>query len=174
MLAGLCLYSLLLLSAVVIAWRTVHHIDDHTQEFAARQTLAKESIVKIERQQSELNNRWLTLARQKDSISRDEILAQTEQNREDMALALEGAYEQSEFLREAIYQEGHGLLRWTVWLFAACVGLSIVCASWAVRASTRLFKRLETLQYQFLETQEDMSGAFRMNCTMSWGNRWRR
>ena len=157
---GLCLFSLLLLSALGIAWRTVHHIDNHTQEFAARQTLARQSIVKIEQQQSELNNRWLTLARKKDSVSRDEILAQTEQNREDMGLVLEGAYEQSEFLRESIYQEGHGLLRWTVWLFGACVILSIGCASWAVRASTQLFKRLETLQYQFLETQENTARRF--------------
>jgi signal transduction histidine kinase len=160
LIAGLCLFSLLLLSALGIAWRTIHHIENHTQEFAARQTLARQSIVRIEQQQAELNNRWLTLARKKDSISRIEILAQTEQNREDMNLALEGAYEQSEFLREAIYEEGHGLLRWTVWLFGACVILSIGCASWAVRASTQLFKRLETLQYQFLETQENTARRF--------------
>ena len=158
--AALCLFSLLLLSAVVIAWRTIHHINEHTAEFAGRQTLAKQSIVQIEQQQAELNNRWLTLARKKDSISRDEILAQTEQNREDMNLALEAAYEQAEYLREAIYTEGHGLLRWTVWLFGACVVLSIACASWAVRASTALFKRLETLQYQFLETQENTARRF--------------
>jgi signal transduction histidine kinase len=77
-----------------------------------------------------------------------------------MSLALEQAYEQTEFLREAIYQEGHGLLRWTVWLFGACVILSIACAVWAVRASTQLFKQLETLQYQFLETQENTARRF--------------
>ena len=158
--AGLCLFSVLLLSALAVAWRTVYHIDQHTQEFAARQTLAKESIVRIEQQQSQLNNRWLTLARKKDAVSRDEILTQTEQNREDMSLVLEGAYEQSEFLREAIYEEGHGLLRWTVWLFGGCVVLSIGCATWTVRASTQLFKRLETLQYQFLETQENTARRF--------------
>ena len=160
LIAGLCLFSLLLLTALMFAWRTVHHIYDHTQEFAARQTLAKESIVKIEQQQAQLNNRWLTLARKKDAVSRDEILAQTEQNREDMTQALEGAYEQAEFLRESIYQEGHGLLRWTVWLFGACVLLSIACATWAVQASTQLFRRLETLQYQFLETQENTARRF--------------
>jgi signal transduction histidine kinase len=102
----------------------------------------------------------LKLAQKKDTVSRAEILTQTEQNREDMTLALEGAYEQAEFLRESIYQEGHGLLRWTVWLFGACVILSIACATWAVQASTQLFKRLETLQYQFLETQENTARRF--------------
>lgn len=160
LIAGLCLFSLLLLCALVIAWRTIHHINDHTQEFAARQTLAKDSIVKIEQQQAELNNRWLTLARKKDTVSRDEILVQTEQNREDMTLALEGAYEQAEFLRESIYEEGHGLLRWTVWLFGGCVLLSIASAVWAVRSSTNLFGRLENLQHQFLETQEDTARRF--------------
>jgi signal transduction histidine kinase len=158
--AALCLYSLLLLSALIFAWRTVHHINDHTDEFAARQTLAKDAIDRIEQQQSDLNNRWLKLARKKDSVSRGEILAQTDQNRQDMGVALEGAYEQAEFLREEIYQEGHGLLRWTVWLFGACVVLSIACASWAVRASTQLFKRLQTLQFQFLETQENTARRF--------------
>jgi two-component system sensor histidine kinase UhpB len=157
---GLCLFSLLLLSAVTIAWRTIHHIDEHTQEFAARQALAKESIDKIEQQQYELNSRWQRLARNKDVVSRDEILAQLEQNREDMGLALDGAYQQAELLRESISREGHGLLRWTVWLFGICVLLSIGCASWAVNASTQLFKQLETLQYQFLETQENTARRF--------------
>lgn len=160
LITGLCLFSLLLLSAVAIAWRTVHHIYDHTQEFAHRQILSKASIDTIEQQQAELNNRWLTLARRKDAISRDEILAQSEQNREDMDVALEGAYEQSELLHESVYREGHGLLRWTVWLFGGCVFLSIGCAFWAVRASTRLFRQLETLQYQFLETQENTARRF--------------
>lgn len=160
LIAGLCMFSLLLLSALAVGWRTVHHIYSHTEQFAAEQALAKDSIVKIEQQQAELNNRWLTLARKKDSVSRAEILAQTEQNRQDMGVALEAAYEQSEFLRESIYRESHGLLRWTVWLFGGCVLLSILCASWAVRASTQLFKGLETLQYQFLETQENTARRF--------------
>lgn len=145
---------------MTIAWRTIHHIDDHTREFEARQTLARQSIVTIERQQSELNRRWRKLANSKDVVSRDEILAQTEQNREDMSMALEGAYQQAEALRQAIYSEGHGLLRWTVWLFGLCVLLSIACAVWAVNASTQLFKRLEMLQYQFLETQENTARRF--------------
>jgi two-component system NarL family sensor kinase len=160
LLVGLCLFSLLLLSALTIAWRTIHHIDQHTQEFAARQALAKDSIDKIEQQQYELNSRWQRLARNKDVVSRDEILAQLEQNREDMGLALDGAYQQAELLREAISKEGHGLLRGTVWLFGLCVLLSIGCASWAVSASTQLFKRLELLQYQFLETQENTARRF--------------
>jgi signal transduction histidine kinase len=157
---GLCLFSLLLLSAVTIAWRTIHHIDQHTQEFAARQALAKDSIDKIEQQQYELNSRWQRLARHKDVVSRDEILAQLEQNREDMGLALDGAYQQAELLRESISKEGHGLLRATVWLFGLCVLLSIGCASWAVSASTQLFTHLELLQYQFLETQENTARRF--------------
>ncbi len=154
------MFSLLLLSALVVGWRTVHHIYSHTEEFAAQQALAKEAIVKIERQQAELNNRWLTLARKRDSFSRAEILEQTEQNRHDMGTAVDAAYQQAEHLRESIYQESHGLLRWTVWLFGGCVLLSILCALWAVRASTQLFKRLETLQFQFLETQENTARRF--------------
>jgi len=160
LLTGLCLFSLLLLSAVTIAWRTIHHIDQHTQEFAARQALAKDSIDKIEQQQYELNSRWQKLARNKDVVSRDEILAQLEQNREDMGLALDGAYQQAELLRESISKEGHGLLRGTVWLFGLCVVLSIGCAFWAVSASAQLFKSLELLQYQFLETQENTARRF--------------
>ena len=160
LIVGLCLFSLLLLCAVTIAWRTIHHIDDHTQEFARRQALAKESLVKIEQQQHELNSRWKKLARNKDMVSREEILAQTEQNGQDMDVALEAAYQQAELLRESIYKEGHGFLRWTVWLFGICVALSIGCATWAVNASAQLFKRLETLQYQFLETQENTARRF--------------
>ncbi len=167
LLVGLCLFAALLLSAILLAWRTVNHIEQHTQDFAAQQAIAKQSIDRIEQQQAELNSRWLKLARKKDAVPREEILAQTQANREDMGRALEGAYEQAEVLRESIFQEGHGLLRWTVWIFAACVTLSLLCAIWAVRASTTLFKRLEqqaadlsALQYQFLETQENTARRF--------------
>jgi signal transduction histidine kinase len=167
LLVGLCLFAALLLSAIFLAWRTVTHIEQHTQEFAAQQSIAKQSIDRIEQQQAELNSRWLKLARKKDAVPREEILAQTQANREDMGRALEAAYEQAEILRETIFQEGHGLLRWTVWIFAACVALSLLCAVWAVRASTLLFKRLEQqandlseLQYQFLETQENTARRF--------------
>jgi two-component system NarL family sensor kinase len=54
-----------------------------------------------------------------------------------------------------------------VWLFAACVGLALLSAIWVVRASAGLFRRLEhqageltQLQYQFLETQENVARRF--------------
>lgn len=164
---ALCLSAMLLLSALLVAWRTVHHIDQHTKLFADRQVLAKEAIDNIEKDESDLNNRWLQLARRSDVVRREEILNQITQAQQQMSIALESAYEQAELLRESIYQEGHGLLRWTVWLFAVCVGLSLLCASWAVRASTGLFRKLEQqaaelgrLQYQFLETQENIARRF--------------
>lgn len=164
---GLCLSAMLLLSALLVAWRTVHHIEQNAQNFADRQALAKQAIDDIEKDQAELNGRWLQLARRSDVIRREEVLNQLTQSRAQMSAALESAYEQTELLRESIYQQGHGLLRWTVWLFAACVGLSLLCATWAVRASTSLFRRLETqaaeltkMQYQFLETQEAVARRF--------------
>lgn len=167
LLLALGLSALLLLSALLVAWRTIHQINRNTQTFADQQVLAKEAIDDIERQQSELNSRWLELARRRDVLRRDEVLAQIAQNRAQMSSALEAAYQRAELLRESIYQEGHGLLRWTVWLFAVCVGLSLLCATWAVRASAGLFHRLERqagelsgLQYQFLETQEDVARRF--------------
>jgi signal transduction histidine kinase len=167
LLLGLCVSALLVLSALVVALRTVHQIDRNTQTFANRQALAKAAIDGIEKQQAELNSRWLQLARRKDVVRREEILAQLAQNRQEMSAKLESAYEQAELLRESIYQEGHGLLRWTVWLFAVCVGLSLLCALWIVRASAALFGKLEqqageltSLQYQFLETQENVARRF--------------
>ncbi len=167
LMVGLGISAILLLSALLVALRTIHQINHNAEDFAHRQALAKGAIDDIERQQADLNNRWLQLARRKDVVRREEILAQIAQNRAQMSSALESAYEQAELLRESIYQEGHGLLRWTVWLFAACVGLSLVCATWAVRASTGLFRKMEqqagelsSLQYQFLETQEDVARRF--------------
>jgi signal transduction histidine kinase len=167
LLLGLCLSAMLLLSALLVAWRTVHQIEANAQLFADRQSLAKQAIDDIEKDQAELNNRWLQLARKSDVVRREEILDQLTQSRAQMSAALESAYEQAELLRESIYQEGHGLLRWTVWLFAVCVGLSLLCATWAVRASTGLFRKLEQqageltkMQYQFLETQEDIARRF--------------
>lgn len=164
---GLGLSAILLLSAVFVALRAVHQIDRNTQTFADRQELAKAAIDGIERQQADLNNRWLLLARKRDVLRREEILDQIAQNRGQMSSALESAYEQAELLRESIYQEGHGLLRWTVWLFASCVGLSLLSATWAVRASAGLFRTLEQqareltqMQYQFLETQENVARRF--------------
>jgi signal transduction histidine kinase len=167
LLLGLCLSAILLLSALLVALRTVHQIDNNTQVFADRQALAKEAIDGIERDQADLNNRWLQLARKSDVVRREEILDQLTQSRLQMSAALETAYEQAELLRESIYQEGHGLLRWTVWLFAVCVGLSLLCATWAVRASAGLFRKLQQqaaelskMQYQFLESQEDIARRF--------------
>ncbi len=167
LLLGLCLSALLLLSALLVALRTIHQIDRNTQTFTERQALAKGAIDDIEKQQAQLNSRWLQLARKKDLVRREEILDQLTQNRQQMSSALESAYEQAELLRESIYQEGHGLLRWTVWLFAACVLLSLLCATWVVQASTGLFRKLEQqaaeltkMQYQFLETQENVARRF--------------
>lgn len=167
LLLGLCLSAMLLLSALLVALRTIRQIDRNTQTFTERQSLAKAAIDDIEKQQAQLNSRWLQLARRKDLVRREEILDQLAQNRQQMSSALESAYEQAELLRESIYQEGHGLLRWTVWLFGACVLLSLLCATWIVRASAGLFRKLEqqaaeltSMQYQFLESQEDVARRF--------------
>lgn len=166
LLLGLCISAFLLFSALLVAFRTIHQIDQFTGTFADRQASAQDSIDVIQRQQAQLNERWRLLAR-KDVVRREEILEQLEQNRDQMTSALESAYEQAELLRESIYQSGHGLLRWTVWLFAICVGLSLLCAVWAVRASAMLFRKLEMqtdeltgLQYAFLETQENVARRF--------------
>jgi two-component system sensor histidine kinase UhpB len=158
---------MLLFSALLVALRAVHQIDQNTQLFANRQALAKAAIDDIEKQESALNAQWLQLARSRDVVGRDELLQQITGARAKMSSALESAYEQAELLRETIYQEGHGLLRWTVWLFAGCVGLSLLCALWAARASAALFGRLEQqsaelvqMQYQFLETQEKTARRF--------------
>lgn len=167
LLVGLCVSALLLLSALLVALRAVHQIDQNTQLFTNRQALAKAAIDDIEKQESDLNAQWLLLARTRDVVGRDELLKQINAARGRMSGALESAYEQAELLRETIYQEGHGLLRWTVWLFAGCVGLSLLCALWAARASAALFGRLEQqsaelvqMQYQFLETQEETARRF--------------
>lgn len=167
LLLGLCLSAVLLLSALLVALRTVRQIDTNTQVFAQRQASAKAAIDDIEHEQAELNASWVRLASRGDVVKREEIVMQLEHSRDQMSTALESAYEQAEYLRESIYQEGHGLLRWTVWLFCSCVALSLICASWAVRASTGLFRRLELqasqlsqMQYQFLESQENIARRF--------------
>ena len=167
LLIGLCVSAVLLLSALLVALRTVRQINRDMQTFADRQTLAKAAIDDIERHQNELNARWLKLARSRDSVSRQEILDQLSQSQQEMSSALESAYEQAELLRESIFQAGHGLVRWTVWLFAACVLLSLLCATWGVQAAAALFKKLEQqagelsrMQYQFLETQEQTARRF--------------
>ncbi|HSU33985.1 MAG TPA: sensor histidine kinase [Bryobacteraceae bacterium] len=166
LLLGLGLFAVLLLSAVLVAFRTVHQLDKNTKTFADRLAMAKAAIDGIQHQQADLNAQWLQLAK-KDVVSRAEILDQLEESRDDMSDALKSAYEQAELLRESIYQEGHGLLRLTVWLFALCVGLSLVSATWAAKASAGLFRKLEQqagelsrMQYQFLETQENVARRF--------------
>ncbi|HSU61508.1 MAG TPA: sensor histidine kinase [Bryobacteraceae bacterium] len=167
LLLGLGLSALLLLSAVVVALRAVRQMDRDTQTFADQQALEKSAIDEIQRRQARLNSRWLQLARRKDAPSRADVLNELADNRQQMSSALEAADQRAELLRQSIYQEGHGLLRWTVWLFAVCVGLSLVCATWAFRASASLFRRLEQqaaeltrMQYQFLETQENVARRF--------------
>lgn len=167
LLIGLGLSAALLLSALLVAWRAVHEIDRNTELFAKTQASTKDAIDDIERQQSELNSNWLKLARRSDVVKREEILSELAESRSAMSGALEQAYEQTEFLRESIYQAGHGLLKWTIWLFFACVILSLLCAIWAVRASAELFRKLGSqamqltqLQYQFLESQEDVARRF--------------
>jgi len=166
LLVALAASALLLLSAFLVAIRTISQIDANTQTFAQGQQANKAAIDVIEQQQTALNARWLQLAK-KDSISREAILTQLADSRQQMSDSLESAYEQAENLREKVYEEGHGFLRFTVWLFALCVGLSLICATWVVRASAGLFRRLEQqadelteLQYQFLETQENVARRF--------------
>lgn len=167
LLVGLAVSALLLLSALLIAFRTTQNIDQHSETFAKRLTLTKDAIDQIERQQSELNANWLRLAKRNDVVKREEILSQLAQARAQMSIALESAYEQAEYLREALFQESHGLLRWNLYLFACCVALSLLCGLWLVRASAGVFAQLEAqtrdltnVQYQFLETQENVARRF--------------
>jgi len=165
--AGVLFSAVLLLSAVFVAWRTVQQIDLRTAQFGEREAAAKSAIETIEEKQRELNGRWLKLAQKKDYVRREEILDQLAQSRQQMTTSLEAAYEQGELLRESVYEEGHSLLRWTMWTFAGCVALWLLCAVWAVNASASLFRRLEQqaaaltrLQFQFLETQENTARRF--------------
>jgi signal transduction histidine kinase len=167
LLTGFGVSGLLLLSALLVGIRTVHTINSYAQTFTDTQATAKATIDQIQKEQADLNNRWLRLARRKDVLSREEVLAQLADNRKQMSDTLDSAYKRAEDLRKSIRQQGHGLLRWTVWLFAACVGLSLGVALWVVRASAGLFGRLEQqaseltrLQYQFLETQENVARRF--------------
>jgi signal transduction histidine kinase len=165
--AGIVFSAVLLLSAVLVAWRTVRQIDLRTAQFSERETAAKQAIEGIEEKQRELNERWLEMVRAKDVVRREEILDQLAQSRQQMTSSLEAAYEQGELLRESVYEQGHSLLRWTMWTFAGCVALWLACAVWAVNISTTLFRKLEQqagaltrLQFQFLETQENTARRF--------------
>src|SRR5437763_13336361 len=92
LLVALCLSAMLLLSALLVATRTVHQIERNTQTFADRQTLTTAAIDGIEKQQSDLNARWLQLARKKDLVRREEILDQFGESHQQMSNALESAY----------------------------------------------------------------------------------
>ena len=159
--------ALLLLIAVLVALRTAREIDRNVQTFSHQEVLAKDAIDDIQRQQIRLNNQWVQLARRKDFVRREEVLDQLAQSRQQMTSTLEAAYGRAENLQESLSQESHGLLRWTAWLLAACVGLSLLCATWAVRATAGLFSKLQQqatdlsrLQYQFIETQEETARRF--------------
>ena len=60
--AGGLFSAVLLLSAVLVAWRTVEQIDLRAAEFSERETAAQQAIESIEEKQHELNDRWLRLA----------------------------------------------------------------------------------------------------------------
>lgn len=167
LLFGLGISALLLFSALLLAIRTVNDLNENARTFADQQALETSAIAEIQKRQAELNDRWLKLARRKDALSREDVLNELAENRRQMSSALQAASDRAELLRRSIYEKGHGLLRWTVWLFAACVVLSLACASWAVRASASLFRRLEQqageltqVQYQLMETQENVARRF--------------
>ncbi len=167
LLLGLGLAAILLLVAVLVAVRTAREIDRDAQTFSKEQVAARKAIDNIQQQQIRLNDRWMRLARRSDVVRREEILEQLAEARQQMSVALDSAYQRAENLRQSLYAESHGLLRWTAWLFAACIGLSLASASWAVRSTAGLFSTLQQqasdlsrLQYQFLETQEETARRF--------------
>lgn len=167
LLVALCLSAVLLLAAVGVAWRAEHQIDRYTETFGENQQATKEAIDEIQREQTSLNEAWVKLAKKGDVVRREEILKQQQESRQRMSYALESAYEETENLRESIYQSAHGLFHWTVWIFATCVALSFGCGFWAVRVSATLFRRLahqatqlSQMQYQFLESQENVARRF--------------
>jgi signal transduction histidine kinase len=158
---------LLLLSALLVAVRTVRQIDENATAFASGQTTAQTLIQRLQRQQDLLNNRRQQLARRADLIKKEDILNQLAEGHAQMQSALEAAALQASQARENIRKEGHGLLRFTVELFAACVFLSLLCAFFTVRASAQVFRRLEqqardlrTVQLQVLESQEQIARRF--------------
>jgi signal transduction histidine kinase len=158
---------LLLLSALLVAVRAVSQIDENATAFASGQTTAQTLIQRLQKQQDVLNDRRLKLARRADLIKKEDILTQLAESHAEMQSALEAAAVQASHARENILKEGHGLLRLTVWLFAACVLLSLVCAFFTVRASADVFRRLEhqardlrTVQLQVLESQEQIARRF--------------
>jgi len=164
---GAALSILLLLSALVVALRAVHQIDANATAFSTGQTASQQLIQKLEVQQESLYQRRLKLARGADVIRREDVLKQLTESHAEMQAAFAAAAAQTAAARENIRREGHGLLRFTVWLFASCVLLSLLVAFYTVRASTRVFRKLEQqtdelgrLQLQLLESQEQVARRF--------------
>ena len=158
---------LLLLSALLVAVRAVSQIDENATAFASGQSTAQALIQRLQKQQDVLYDRRQKLARRADLIKKEDILNQLAESHAEMQTALEAAAVQASHARENILKEGHGLLRFTVWLFAICVLLSLVCAFFTVRASADVFRRLEqqardlrTVQLQVLESQEQIARRF--------------
>jgi len=158
---------LLLLSALLVAVRSVRQIDQNASAFASGQTTAQTLIQRLQKQQDVLNERRQKLARRADLIKKEDILNQLAESHAEMQSALEAAAVQASQARENIRKEGHGLLRFTVELFATCVLLSLLCAFFTVRASAEVFRQLEqqardlrTVQLQVLESQEQIARRF--------------
>lgn len=167
LLIGSGLSVLLLLTASLVAWRTVRQINENATNFATGQTQADQLIDKLQKEQDLLNARRLQLARRGDLLKKEDILNQLAESHAEMQSTLVAASEQAEEARENIQREGFGLRRITVGLFGACVVLSLAFAAYTVRASTRVFGRLEEqaaalgqVQLQLLESQEQVARRF--------------
>lgn len=167
LLVGSGLSVLLLLTASLIAWRAVRQINENATNFATGQTQAEEVIGKLQREQDLLNARRLQLVRRADLLKKEDILKQLAESHAEMQSTLAAASEQAEEARENIQREGYGLRRMTVGLFGACVLLSLAFAGYTVRASTRVFGRMEEqatalsqVQLQLLESQEQVARRF--------------
>ena len=164
---GAGLSTLLLLSALLVALRTVHQIDLSTAAFSSGQTASQQLIQRLEVQQESLYQRRLLLASRADLIRKEDILKQLAESHVEMQAAFAAATAQTAAARENIRREGQGLLRFTVWLFASCVLLSLLVAFYTVQASAKVFRKLEIqtqelgqLQLQILESQEQVARRF--------------
>lgn len=167
LLIGSGLSVLLLLTASLVAWRAVRQINENATNFATGQTQAEELIRKLQSEQDLLNARRLQLARRADLLKKEDILSQLAESHAEMQSTLEAASEQAEEARENIQLEGYGLRRMTVALFGVCVLLSLAFAVYTVRASTRVFGRMEEqamalgeVQLQLLESHEKVARRF--------------
>jgi signal transduction histidine kinase len=167
LLIGSGLSVLLLLTASLVAWRTVRQINENASNFATGQTQAEELIRKLQKEQDLLNARRLQLARRADLLKKEDILNQLAESHTEMQSTLIAASQQAEEARENIQREGFGLRRMTVELFGVCVLLSLGFAVYTVGASTKVFSRMEEqavtlgqVQLQLLESQEQVARRF--------------